>query len=165
MSSSTSSVIELKSAAEFESLVRDASSQPPPVGGPVILDFYADWCEPCKTLTPKLEKLVQAAGGAVRLAKVNVDKLPELAQALQVKELPTVMIVHMGKLVDSFKGVLPDAEIKAFVDKAIGLAGGANAGGRALEVRRSIYICIYIYVYIYLSIYLYVSIYMYLYIR
>eukprot|EP00967_Tisochrysis_lutea_P089554 scaffold127529_cov26-Tisochrysis_lutea.AAC.1 len=130
---STSNVVELKSTADFESLVRDASSQPAPVGGPVILDFYADWCGPCKTLTPKLEKLIQGAGGAVRLAKINVDKLPELAQALQVAELPTVMLVHMGKLVDSFKGVLPDPQLKAFVDKAVGLAGGSNVGGRALE--------------------------------
>tara|TARA_B100000780_G_scaffold270138_1_gene229606 strand:- start:221 stop:481 length:261 start_codon:yes stop_codon:yes gene_type:complete len=83
-----------------------ASSQNPPVGGPVIVDFYADWCEPCKQLTPALEKLVVAAQGAVRLAKVNVDNLPELASALQVKELPTVMVVHKGKLVESFKGGL-----------------------------------------------------------
>jgi putative thioredoxin len=131
--SSTSSVVELKSAADFETLVRDASSQPAPVGGPVVLDFYADWCGPCKTLTPKLEKMVQAAGGSVRLAKINVDKLPELAQALQVAELPTVMLVHMGKLVDSFKGVLPDAKLKAFIDKAVALAGGSNVGGRVLE--------------------------------
>lgn len=131
--SSTSSVVELRSTADFETLVRDASSQPAPVGGPVILDFYADWCAPCKTLTPKLEKLVQAAGGSVRLAKINVDKLPELAQALQVAELPTVILVHMGKLVDSFKGVVPDAQLKAFIDKAVALAGGSNVGGRALQ--------------------------------
>lgn len=111
-----------------------ASQQPPPVGGPVIVDFYADWCEPCKQLTPALEKLVTAADGAVRLAKVNVDALPELAQALQVKSLPTVMAVHKGKLVDSFQGALADDKLKAWVDKVVALAGGPGVGKRALEV-------------------------------
>jgi len=132
-SNNTASIIELHSPAEFESLVMAASNQPPPVGGPVVLDFYADWCQPCKQLTPKLEKLVTAAQGSVRLAKVNVDKLPELAQALQVASLPTVMLVHKGKLVDSFQGVQPDANLRTFIEKAIKLAGGAGGGARALE--------------------------------
>ena len=96
----TASVVEVKTAADFENLVMAASSQPPPIGGPVILDFYADWCEPCKKLGPKLESLVGNAGGQLRLAKVNADNHPELTQALQVKSLPTVMLIHMGKLVD-----------------------------------------------------------------
>ena len=130
----TGAIIEIKSAAEFEPLVMAASQQAPPVGGPVIVDFYADWCGPCKQLTPALEKLVNAADGAVRLAKVNVDALPELAQALQVKSLPTVMAVHKGKLVDSFQGALADAQLKAWVDKVVALAGGPGVGKRALEV-------------------------------
>jgi len=71
----------------------------------------------------------------VRLAKINTDHLPEIAQALQVAKLPTVMLLHKGKLVDSFQGVLPDASLKQFVDKAIGLAGGpgTNAGPQALK--------------------------------
>ena len=100
----------------------------------MLLDFYADWCEPCKILTPKLEKLVGESQGAVRLAKVNVDKLPELAQAVQVKSLPTVMLVFQGKLADSFQGVRPDAQLKAFVDKAVALGGGGpGAAAQALE--------------------------------
>ena len=130
---STGSIIEITAAADFEPLVMAASAEPPPVGGPVIIDFYADWCEPCKQLTPALEKLVVAAQGAVRLAKVNVDNLPELASALQVKELPTVMVVHKGKLVESFMGGLPEAKLKEFVDRAVALAGGPASGKRALE--------------------------------
>ena len=90
-------------------------------------------CEPCKQLTPALEKLVVAAQGAVRLAKVNVDNLPEIASALQVKELPTVMVVHKGKLVESFKGGLPPEKLKEFVDRVVALAGGPASGKRALE--------------------------------
>jgi len=129
----TGAVVEIASAAEFESLVMAASSAAPPVGGPVLLDLYADWCQPCKMLTPKLEALVTSSRGAVRLAKLNVDNVPEIAQALQVKSLPTVMMVHKGKLVDQFQGVLPDDKLKAFVQKAIDLAGGGGQGPQALE--------------------------------
>ena len=97
----TGAIVEIASAADFETLVMKASTQAPPVGGPVILDLYADWCEPCKKLTPILERLVVQSAGSVRLAKVDVDKLPELAQALQVKSMPTVMLVHQGT-VDSY---------------------------------------------------------------
>jgi putative thioredoxin len=90
-------------------------------------------CGPCKQLTPKLEALVTGSNGALRLAKVNVDNLPELAQALQVQSLPTVMLLHGGKLVDQFKGVLPDPQLQQFIDKAVALAGGPNVGPKALE--------------------------------
>ena len=130
----TQSIVEIKTPADFDTLCVQASATPPPVGGPVILDLYADWCEPCKQLTPKLEALVNKANGAVRLAKVNVDNLPEIAQALQVQSLPTVMLLHGGKLVDSFKGMLPDAELAKFMEKAIALGGGPDtAGPAALE--------------------------------
>ena len=95
----TGAIVEIASAADFETLVMKASTQAPPVGGPVILDLYADWCEPCKKLTPILERLVVQSAGSVRLAKVDVDKLPELAQALQVKSMPTVMLVHQLSLI------------------------------------------------------------------
>jgi putative thioredoxin len=131
--SGTSAVVEIRSNNDFEQMVVQASQQAPPVGGAVIVDFYADWCEPCKTLTPKLEALVAAAQGAVRLAKINVDALPEIAQAMQVKSLPTVAVIHKGKLVDSFTGVQPEAQVKAFVEKAVQLSGGAGSGKRALE--------------------------------
>lgn len=130
----TQSIVEITSPQEFDALCVKASATPPPVGGPVILDFYADWCQPCKQLTPKLMQLVNNAKGAVRLAKINVDHVPEIAQALQVASLPTVMLLHGGKLVDSFQGALDDKALKAFFDKAVGLAGGVGtAGPQALE--------------------------------
>lgn len=130
-SAQTAAIVEVDTAS-FETLVVKASLAEPPVGGAVIVDAYADWCGPCKTLTPKLERLVLAQKGAVRLAKLNVDNNPELAQSLQIKSLPTVLLVHKGKLVDSFTGALADAQLAAFVKKAADLGGGGAAAETAL---------------------------------
>ncbi|KAG8462751.1 hypothetical protein KFE25_004727 [Diacronema lutheri] len=127
----TAAIVEVDTAS-FEALVVKASLADPPVGGAVIVDAYADWCGPCKSLTPKLERLVLAQRGAVRLAKLNVDNNPELAQSLQIKSLPTVLLVHKGKLVDSFTGALADAQLVAFVQRAAELGGGAASAERAL---------------------------------
>eukprot|EP00307_Rebecca_sp_RCC1486_P009600 CAMPEP_0119418244 /NCGR_PEP_ID=MMETSP1335-20130426/17752_1 /TAXON_ID=259385 /ORGANISM="Chrysoculter rhomboideus, Strain RCC1486" /LENGTH=396 /DNA_ID=CAMNT_0007443473 /DNA_START=41 /DNA_END=1228 /DNA_ORIENTATION=- len=129
---STAAIVEVN-RANFEQLVIRASMEDPPVGGAVIIDAYADWCGPCKQLTPKLERLVTASGGAVRLAKLNVDVEQELAQSLQITQLPTVLLVHKGKLVDSFTGAVPDQQLAQFVTKAVQLAGGAASGERALD--------------------------------
>ncbi|MEE8294553.1 MAG: thioredoxin [Sphingomonadales bacterium] len=84
---------------------------------PVLVDFWAEWCQPCKTLTPLLEKVVREARGAVKLVKVDADKNQELAQQLRVQSLPTVMAFKDGQPVDGFTGALPESELKNFIAK------------------------------------------------
>lgn len=83
---------------------------------PVLVDFYADWCEPCKQLTPNLEKLAAEYNGAFLLAKVDTEVEAELAQMFQIQSLPTVMIVHQGRALDSFQGALPIGELRKMLD-------------------------------------------------
>src|SRR5882724_1802185 len=82
---------------------------------PVIVDFWAPWCGPCKTLGPALEKAVHAANGAVRLVKVNIDENPEIAQQLRIQSIPTVFAFKAGQPVDGFMGAIPESQIKTFV--------------------------------------------------
>ncbi len=95
---------------------------------PVVVDFWAEWCEPCKQLSPLLEKLAAEAAGAWVLATVDVDKNPRLGQAFQVQSIPTVFVVWQGQLVPGFQGALPEADLRGFLGQVAQLAGEFPAG-------------------------------------
>ena len=84
---------------------------------PVIVDLWAPWCGPCTTLGPMLERAVAATGGAVELAKVNVDDNPRIAQSFAVQSIPAVFAISNGQVVDQFIGAVPEAEVQAFVER------------------------------------------------
>lgn len=106
---------ELVKETGTESFVEDVLQ--PSQQTPVLVDFWAEWCEPCKALTPALEKVVREQGGAVLLAKLNVDENQELAAQIGIQSLPTVVAFKDGRPVDAFAGAMPEGEIRKFIEK------------------------------------------------
>ena len=102
---------------------------------PVLVDFWAPWCGPCKQLTPVLEKAVRQAGGRVKLVKMNIDDHPTIPGQLGVQSIPAVIAFKDGKPVDAFMGAVPESQVKAFIDRIAG-PGGGNEIEQALAAAR-----------------------------
>jgi putative thioredoxin len=100
---------------------------------PVLVDFWAPWCGPCKQLTPIIEKVVKSAGGKVKLVKMNIDEHPQIAGQLGIKSIPAVIAFQRGQPVDGFMGALPETQVKQFVERLIGPLGASDEEFAAAE--------------------------------
>ena len=120
-------VIKDTTAAEFATDVIDASQEIP-----VLVDFWAPWCGPCKQLTPVIEKAVTEAGGKVQLVKLNIDESPQIAQQMRIQSIPAVYAFFQGRPVDGFTGAVPESQIKSFIDRMVKLAD-AEAGPSPID--------------------------------
>ena len=125
---SGSAYIKDASLTTFAADVLDAS-----MDVPVIVDFWAPWCGPCKQLGPALERLVNEAKGALRLVKVNIDENPEIAQQLRIQSIPTVYAFRNGQPVDGFMGAIPESQLRQFVQGLMGPGGEEAAEGGVEE--------------------------------
>jgi putative thioredoxin len=103
---------------------------------PVIVDFWAPWCGPCRQLGPMLEKAVRGANGAVRMVKLNIDENPEIAQQMRVQSIPAVYAFKDGRPVDGFVGALPESQVKQFVQRVSGGKGGPSPVEEAMAMAK-----------------------------
>ncbi|HEX9206974.1 MAG TPA: thioredoxin [Steroidobacteraceae bacterium] len=110
MSTSVKKIV--ATAQNFMSEVVEASNQVP-----VLVDFWAPWCGPCKSLMPLLDRLADDYGGRFILAKVNTDEEQQLATHFQIRSIPMVVLIHRGEVVDQFVGAQPESEVRAFLDR------------------------------------------------
>jgi putative thioredoxin len=110
--------------ADFQATVIDTS-----MTVPVVIDFWADWCGPCKQLSPVLERLAQAAGGRWVLAKIDLDANPRLGQAFQVQSIPAIFAVVKGQPIPLFQGALPEAEVQRYLDELLRVAAENGVNG------------------------------------
>lgn len=119
--------------ATFMTDVVDASMQVP-----VLVDFWADWCGPCKQLAPTIEKVVRAAKGRVKLVKMNIDHHPEVAGQMGIRSIPAVIAFKGGQPVDGFMGAVPESQIQTFIDKLCGPAAPSDAETLVAEGRAAL---------------------------
>jgi len=117
-------------AAEQPGLIKDTTTQgfrqdvvAESMNQPVLVDFWAPWCGPCKQLTPVIEKVVKEARGKVRLVKMNIDDFPEIPGQLGIQSIPAVIAFKQGQPIDGFMGAQPEGQIKAFIEKLVGPMG------------------------------------------
>ena len=121
---------ELTPAPATDALVKDATTNSfrqdviaESMKQPVLVDFWAPWCGPCKQLTPVLEKVVTAAAGAVVLVKMNIDEHPQIPGQLGIQSIPAVIAFQRGQPVDGFMGALPEGQVKGFIERLVGPLG------------------------------------------